>query len=245
MFPATMQISPATGLLYCVNFNLHGRMLPSSVSIVDPDAMVEVARTTTGAMPHGSRLTKDGRRHYSCAMMSGELYEIDAATFAVTRTMQLDVDLPKNHASEAKPTWISPHPRRPRVYAALNGKATIVEVDTDTWTVARRLQTGNGPYNLDLTPTGELLVATYKTDGAIGIWHTDTGKELARVPTTRGVAHGVVISPDGRYAFVTAEGRNSEPGALDVFDLTTRERVATAAVGLQAGGIAFFEQRED
>ncbi|MFT6079888.1 MAG: DNA-binding beta-propeller fold protein YncE, partial [Planctomycetota bacterium] len=60
MFPATMQISPATGLLYCVNFNLHGRMLPSTVSIVDPDAMVEVARTVTGAMPHGSRLSKDG-----------------------------------------------------------------------------------------------------------------------------------------------------------------------------------------
>ena len=36
LFPATMQISPATGLLYCVNFNLHGSMEPSSVSIVDP-----------------------------------------------------------------------------------------------------------------------------------------------------------------------------------------------------------------
>ena len=59
MFPATMQISPATGLLYCVNFNLHGRMLPSTVSIVDPDAMVEVGRTVTGAMPHGSPVANE------------------------------------------------------------------------------------------------------------------------------------------------------------------------------------------
>ena len=51
MFPATMAISQATGLLYCVNFNLHGRMLPSSVSIVDPEAMAEVGRTLTGPMP--------------------------------------------------------------------------------------------------------------------------------------------------------------------------------------------------
>ena len=54
LFPATMQISKATGLLYCVNFDLHGKMEPSTVSIVDPEEMVEVARTTTGAMPHGS-----------------------------------------------------------------------------------------------------------------------------------------------------------------------------------------------
>ena len=47
LFPATMEISPATGLLYVVNFDLHGDMTPSSVSIVDPDEVVEVAQTTT------------------------------------------------------------------------------------------------------------------------------------------------------------------------------------------------------
>jgi DNA-binding beta-propeller fold protein YncE len=248
MFPATMQISPATGLLYCVNFNLHGRMLPSTVSIVDPDAMVEVARTTTGSMPHGSRLSKDGRKHYSCAMMSGELYEIDAVTFAVTRNLQLDINLPKNHASEAKPTWVSPHPSGKFLYAALNGKATIVEVDTERWLVNRRLACGKGPYNLDITPDGTKLVATYKTEGAIGIWDITQdagketgGKEMARLKATRGVTHGVVISPDGLYAFVTSEGKNSENGAVDVVDLRTNTLVASVLVALQAGGITFYE----
>jgi DNA-binding beta-propeller fold protein YncE len=244
MFPATMQISPATGLLYCVNFNLHGRMLPSTVSIVDPDAMVEVARTVTGAMPHGSRLSKDGLRHYSCAMMSGELYEIDAVTFRVTRNMQLDTDLPKDHASEAKPTWVSPHPDGKRLYAALNGKASIVEVDVTTWNVGRRFATGKGPYNLDITPDGKALVATYKTDGAIGIWDLDKGAERARLKSSQRVTHGVVISPDGRYAFVSSEGKNNDPGALDVVDLTTNKLVASAAVGLQAGGVAFLNVQQ-
>lgn len=239
MFPATMQISPATGLLYCVNFNLHGRMLPSTVSIVDPDAMVEVARTVTGAMPHGSRLSKDGTRHYSCAMMSGELYEIDAVDFTVARTMQLDINLPKGHASEAKPTWVSPHPDQKRVFAALNGKATIVEVDTEKWTVTRRFETDKGPYNLDITADGTVLVASYKTAGKIGVWDLATGKEKARLKASRGVTHGVVISPDQRFAFVTSEGRNSEPGALDVVDLKTSAIVASCDLGLQAGGIAF------
>ena len=33
LFPASMQISPITGLLYCVNFNLHVDMKPSTVSV--------------------------------------------------------------------------------------------------------------------------------------------------------------------------------------------------------------------
>jgi DNA-binding beta-propeller fold protein YncE len=181
--------------------------------------------------------------------MSGEMYEIDAVTFAVNRNMQLDINLPKDHASEAKPTWVSPHPDGKHVYAALNGKATIVEVDTKRWAVSRRFPTGKGPYNLDITADGKTLVATYKTEGAIGIWdladRSETnGKELARIKSTRGVTHGVVISPDGRYAFVTSEGKNSERGAVDIVDLRSRKIVATAEVSLQAGGIAFYEHAD-
>ena len=66
----------------------------------------------------------------------------------------------------------------------------------------------------------------------------------ARPKSSRGVTHGVVCSPDGRYAFVTSEGRNAEPGALDVVDLRTNRVVASCDVGLQAGGIAFLDQRD-
>ena len=93
----------------------------------------------------------------------------------------------------------------------------------------------------DSAAEGKLLVATYRADGRDGVWNVQQGTELARIKSTRGVTHGVVISPDSRYAFVTAEGRNSEPGALDVIDLSTLKLVATVPVGLQAGGIAFYE----
>ncbi len=240
MFPATMQISPATGLLYCVNFNLHGRMLPSTVSIVDPEEMVEVARTQTGPMPHGSRLSPDGRFHYSCAMMSGHLFEIDAVSFEVVRDLQLDVEPPEGHASAAKPTWVHAHPQRRVVYCALNGAATVVEVDLQRWVVVRRFETAAGPYNLEVTPDGSRMVVTYKTAGAIGIWDLEDGVEVARLPSARGVTHGVAITADGRYAFVTSEGVGAEPGAVDVVDLEALAVVATVDVGLQAGGIALM-----
>jgi len=60
MFPATLTVSAATGLLYVANFNLHGGMEPSSISAVEVDTMREVERIETGIMPHGSRLSRDG-----------------------------------------------------------------------------------------------------------------------------------------------------------------------------------------
>jgi len=37
LFPATLQVSPDGYLAYVVNFNLHGEMVPSSVSVVATD----------------------------------------------------------------------------------------------------------------------------------------------------------------------------------------------------------------
>ena len=65
LFPASMQVSTTTGFLYCVNFNLHGSMKPSTVSVVDPVTMTEITSITTGSMPHGSRISPDGLYQYS------------------------------------------------------------------------------------------------------------------------------------------------------------------------------------
>ena len=57
LFPATMDISPTTGFLFVVNFNLHGDHAPSSLSVVDTVSMSEIAQIEQGIMPHGSRLS--------------------------------------------------------------------------------------------------------------------------------------------------------------------------------------------
>ena len=55
------------------------------------------------------------------------------------------------------------------------------------------------------------------------------------------MTHGVSISPDSRYAFVSVEGIGKEPGAVEVFDLKTLKPIAIAEIGKQAGGIAFWK----
>ena len=261
LFPATMQISAATGLLYVVNFNLHGEHEPSTVSIVDPEEMIEIKRVETGVMPHGSRLTNDGLKQYSVAMMSGILYEIDVLQFDISRTLftgrnkqtniqhsmnSLDHNNPmKKHAMhkmpKEKPTWVYPHPADTHVYVVNNGIDNVVEIDLRKWAITRQFKTDKGPYNCEVSQDGKYLVVTYKSAAKTGIWDLNTGQELVRLKNTRRVTHGVVISPDSRYAFVSVEGIRGEPGSVDVFDLENLTLVDHAEVGKQAGGIAFWK----
>ena len=88
-FPATLQLTPDGVFAYVVNFNLHGEMVPSSVSIVAVDEMVEVARVQTCTMPHGSRINAQGTKHYSACMMDDIVVEIDTRNFGVSRHMML------------------------------------------------------------------------------------------------------------------------------------------------------------
>ena len=261
LFPATMQISAATGLLYVVNFNLHGEHEPSTVSIVDPEEMIEIKRVETGVMPHGSRLTNDGLKQYSVAMMSGMLYEIDVLQFDISRTLftgrnkqtnmqhsmgSMDHNKPmkkhtKHKMPKEKPTWVYPHPADTHVYVVNNGIDNVVEIDLRKWVITRQFKTDKGPYNCEVSQDGKYLVVTYKSAAKTGIWDLNTGQELVRLKNTRRVTHGVVISPDSRYAFVSVEGIRGEPGSVDVFDLKKLTLVDHAEVGKQAGGIAFWK----
>ena len=244
LFPASMDISELTGLLYCVNFNLHGEMKPSSVSVVDPESMTEIKKIQTGIMPHGSRLSPSGRYQYSVAMMSGELFEIDALTLEVNRVLSLDKKKMNHqgmmHHSMVKPTWVIPDPSGKKLYIAGNGSNEIIEVDINDWSIKNRIDTGKGPYNVDVSPNGKYLIATLKGEGKTAIWELDKKRKFL-ISNTSSVSHGVVISPDSKYAFVSVEGKGGEPGLVDVIDIKKSKIVSSVNIGKQAGGIAFWK----
>lgn len=234
MFPATLAVSPSADLLYVVNFDLYGPMEPSTISVIETTTMIEVARIDTGVMPHGARLDAAGARLYTVSMMDDELVEVDAHRFEIARR------LPLGRGHSVEPTWVTAPTPRGRVYVAGSGSDTLYEIDLGSWGVLRRFEGGRGPYNADVTPDGSRLLVTYKKDAALGIWDLETGRETRRVATTRRVPHGVVVTADGRFAFVTVEGVGGEPGSVEVYDVARGERLAQLDVGKQAGGIALW-----
>jgi DNA-binding beta-propeller fold protein YncE len=124
---------------------------------------------------------------------------------------------------------------------ACNASSEIVEIDANSWRLVRRLPARAGVYNLETTRDGLRLIATNKRDQSVSIYDLKSGRDLARLPTKRKVLHGVVVSPDDRYAFITVEGVGSEPGTVEIIDLTALKTVATVDVGQGAAGIDFYK----
>jgi DNA-binding beta-propeller fold protein YncE len=256
LFPATVDVTPDGQYAFVANFNLHGDHVPSSVSKVHLPSMTEVVRTETCVMPHGSRISPDGRRHYSACMMDQVLVEIDVATGLVTRRFSVAPGreglvplVPGAHARPHRPaagepvcspTWAQPGPDGARVYVACNRSAEVLEIDVAEWRVLRRFVTGTSPYNLEVTPDGALLLVTLRSreEAAVEVVDLASGETRGRVATSTVLPHGLAVTPDSRYAFVSVEGVGSEPGRVDLLDLRALRRVASVEVGQQAGGIA-------
>lgn len=287
LFPATLDVAGSTGLLYVVNANFYGDHAPSTISVVETGSMTEVAQIDTGVMPHGARLSRDGKHLYSVNMMDDELVEVDALRFEVARRLPLGTKKlgTKKHGSagmdhghhgaheapahrdtepsteshggvdlshlplrevpmamEIEPSWVSAPTADGKIYVTALSGSKVLEIDLDSWSVTRTFETPKGPYNLALTPNGERMIVTYKKSDSVGIWDLATGEEVARIETTRRIPHGVAVTSDGRYSFVTVEGVGGEPGVVEVIDNLAGVRVAALEIGKQAGGIALWER---
>jgi len=265
LFPATMSMTPDGSSLFVVNFNLHGNHVASSVSAVFTPVMSEITQIETCVMPHGSRVSSDGLRHYSTCMMSDQLVESSVMGMGVERRMVLTGG--QEHVMDAahmaamgeehemagampgmemgageicKPTWVLLSPDDTRIYVPCNGRGDVLEIDAESMEVLRRFPTGSGPYNADITPDGSKLVVTLKGEQAVAIFDIETGEET-RVATTQPVTHGVAITPDGRFAFVTNESRGATRGTVDVIDIAAGEVVASTALHYQPGGLAVWK----
>lgn len=255
-FPASIDVTPDGLYAFIVNFNLHGEMVPSSVSVVYTPTHTEVARTETCTMPHGSRVDPSGVRQYSTCMMDDQLVELDTRTFGVSRRFGLakgregpitQYAAPQHTGhgdmtpASCSPTWAQPSADGAKVYVACNKADQIIEIDAGRWEITRRFPTGRGPYNLAVTPDGRLLIATLKQGGGVQIFDLATGTTVLNTKSSTTVTHGIAVSPDSRYAFVSNEAVGAAPGKVDIYDLRTLTRVADVPVGQQAGGIAFWK----
>jgi DNA-binding beta-propeller fold protein YncE len=282
-FPASIDVTPDGLFTFSSNFNLHGDMVPSSISVIDTRSFTEVARIVSCTMPHGSRLEPSGLFHYHSCMMDDQLVEIDAQKFEVSRRFSVakgkEGPLPAagdgmlamwiegaervsggktNDPAEVgyaamdgmkhemtpntcSPTWSQPSADGKAVFVACNKSDEILEVDRASWSLTRRFRTGRGPYNLAVSADGALLLATLKQGGMLEIFDLKTGTSLKQLRNSTTVAHGVVVTPDSRYAFVTSEGVGSAPGKVDIYDLNALAKVGTVDVGQQASGIAFWK----
>ena len=125
------------------------------------------------------------------------------------------------------------------MYASVNGENAVAKVDVATRKLIDKVEVGVGPIQTYVSPDNRfLLVANQGTEGSpsttVSILRTKTFKVLRTVQTGEG-AHGIVIEPSGRHAYVT----NMYGNDVAVLDLKAQEVVARIPVGSTPNGVSF------
>ena len=265
MYPTTIGLTPDGEWALVANSDFFGdRPKVNPATLVHVTDMTTISDFPACDMPHGSRSNHAGTAIYLTCMHGDQILEFDTGKLAFTRRGMAGPGTPGGapgatmagmehsaHAatpaavpadSSCQPTYVAVSPDDKSLYIACNHTNMMVVMDVATMTVTRRVPTGAGAYNVDLSPDGRLIVVTNKKGRSVSIIDAVTMAEVARVPTTKPVVHGIAFSPDSRYAYISQESIGADPGAIDVIDLTTRQQVFTVPVPAQPTGIVVWRR---
>lgn len=143
-----------------------------------------------------------------------------------------------------------------KVYVANEGADTVSVLDATTLKTLANVPVGKMPHNVQVSPDGQFAWVTNNGEpgakagaaghqgmahdthqaagaaGAVWIIDTRTDEVAARVTVGKHPAH-VVLTPDGRHAYVTNGGDNT----VSVVDTAARTLVATIPVGQYPHGL--------
>jgi YVTN family beta-propeller protein len=103
----------------------------------------------------------------------------------------------------ARPEGSALSPDGKLLYVVNREAAQISVIDTETQSLAATIRTGSGPVRVKTAPDGTVVYALMH-DKAVGFAHPVTRAELAVVPL-EGSPVSLDLSPDGRYAFASAQ----------------------------------------
>jgi DNA-binding beta-propeller fold protein YncE len=248
----------------------HPRM--NVVSVVHTPSMTTITHLPVCDMPHGVKSNHAGTFVYVSCMNSDELLEIEVATLRITRrvktggghdmnamagmdhgAMSHAAPAPASQASappapaaggdgSCAPTFVSVSPDDKTLYAACNHGNSLQVWDAGSLTKTKEIPLGQGAYNVEPSLDGKWVIVTNKKDKSFSLVDAATLTEVARIPTTKKIVHGVAWSPDGKYAYISQESIGADPGAIDMLDLSTRKVVASVPVPAQPTGIAIWRK---
>jgi len=254
MFPTTISVTPDGALAFVANSDFHGdHPRVNLVSIIQTATMTPLTNLRACDMPHGVKVNHAGSFVYVSCMNSDEILEIDRQSLRITRRHKTGAGMamgvmPAHTAGPAagapghdcSPTFVSVSPDDRRLYVACNHGNTLQVLDAATLELLKEIAVGAGAYNVEPSADGGWVIVTNKKAQSISLVDAHSLTEVAKIPTSKSLPHGIAYSPEGRWAFISQESVGADPGAVDVIDLTTRARVATIAVPRQPTGITIL-----
>src|SRR6267143_474199 len=162
-----------------------------------------LGRAQVEMFPTTIALTPDGALAYVSCMHSDEVLEIDRQSLRIRRRHKTGAGMstpgmPMHVASgpsvhDCMPTFVSVSPDDRRLYVACNHGNTLQVLDAGSLELVKEIPVGTGAYNVEPSADGKWIIVTNKKAQSVSL-----------------------------VAFISQESVGSDPGAVDVVDLTTR-----------------------
>lgn len=222
--PAHVVLTPDGRYAYATNGG------ENTVTIVDVEAGKAVATVPVGEYPHGLRISPDGREAYVANLKSGTVSVIDTASMKeVARVPVGKGPAQTGFTADGRTAFVS-----------LSGEQKVALIDPVARKVVRKVNVGTVPIQLYSTPDARwLLVANQgskqRPGDTVSVIDLKNG-EVAKTLKTRPGAHGVVVDPDGRYAYVT----NIYDDSISVIEIASMKVISTTATGKAPNGVSFM-----
>lgn len=201
------------------------------VHVIDLASKRTVGQVPTDKYPHGLRLSPNGRDLYVANMRGGTISVIDVGTLKETARIPVGKG----------PVQVGFSPDGAMAFVSLSAENSLGIIDTAKGRLVKKVPVGSTPIQMYATPDARrVYVANQGTASkpadTVSVVDPQAGKVVATIRTGQG-AHGVAISQDGRYVFVT----NIEAATLSVIDTGSNRVVATHRVGAGPNGVTFLE----
>lgn len=197
-----------------------------------------VRRTVATLQPasHMLALAADGRHGFTSNVSAGTITLLDLVTgSADTMAVAPAVE------------GIGVRPWGDQVWVGSNRAATVSIVDVATRTLVDSLTGFGMPYRIAFTPDGAQAIISDPVKGEIRFVDPRTRHELGRLVVPREglvsttevegspAPEGIAVSPDGRWAFVTLQGKNQ----VAFIEIRARAIVATVPTGTWPDGVGY------
>ena len=183
----------------------------------------------TGALPHGLRMSPDEREIATANVKDGTVSILDVAQARETTR------LPVGKA----PVQVAFTPDGSRLYVSLRDEDSVAVIDMKSRRKVASIKVGYKPIQLYVTPDGkQVYVANQGTEkkpaNTVSVIDTAGNSLVSTITVGRG-AHGVVVSDDGAFAFIS----NIYDDSVSVIDTASRKVVKNFKVGKGPNGITY------
>lgn len=216
----------------------------SLVALVDvPAGRVEATIPTGQALSHMIRVSPDGAYAYVANIGSGSVTMIDVAGRYVLRTV----------ATGAGAEGIALTPDGAELWVTNRAANTVSVLDAQTLSPRDTLKSADFPIRVAFTTDGATALVTNARSGDLRFFDVASGDTLGTITMradstlTRGtmlgmefgagtgVPIGVIVSPDGRLAYVS----NANVDAVTVVDVRARRVTGYLRTGREPDGVVF------